>query len=203
VSPGLAAAQVDSSYSFDGSLTALEITLGIGLLLFLVWDRLHTLLHHIHWLDRYGAAALYEHALHGLTSLAAWHTRLLQHGQLTGYLRLTLTSLLAMGAFAWVLTDSRVLLQWDWPDHAWAWAVACLLIVAGAAAAMLLRDRLAILMASGLVGYGSAVLFLFAGAPDLAFTQFAVETVLVVVAASVLPRYGPASPRHEPWPARE
>jgi len=48
------------------------------------------------------------------------------------------------------------------------------------------------LMASGLVGYGSAVLFLFAGAPDLAFTQFAVETVLVVVAASVLPRFGDA-----------
>jgi multicomponent Na+:H+ antiporter subunit A len=43
------------------------------------------------------------------------------------------------------------------------------------------------------------VLFLFAGAPDLAFTQFAVETVLVVVAASVLPRYGRAMPRREPW----
>jgi multicomponent Na+:H+ antiporter subunit A len=58
---------------------------------------------------------------------------------------------------------------------------------------VLLRDRLALLMASGLVGYGSAVLFLFAGAPDLAFTQFAVETVLVVIAASVLPRFAPAS----------
>jgi multicomponent Na+:H+ antiporter subunit A len=37
------------------------------------------------------------------------------------------------------------------------------------------------------VGYGCAALFLFAGAPDLAFTQFAVETVFVVVAAAVLP----------------
>jgi multicomponent Na+:H+ antiporter subunit A len=45
-------------------------------------------------------------------------------------------------------------------------------------------------MAIGLVGYGSAVLFLFAGAPDVAFTQFMVETVLVVVAAAVLSRYG-------------
>jgi multicomponent Na+:H+ antiporter subunit A len=71
--------------------------------------------------------------------------------------------------------------------------LAAALILVGAAGAVLLRDRLALLMASGLVGYGSAVLFLFAGAPDLAFTQFAVETVLVVIAASVLPRFAPAS----------
>lgn len=49
-----------------------------------------------------------------------------------------------------------------------------------------MKQRIALLMASGLVGYGSAVLFLFAGAPDLAFTQFAVESVLVVMAASIL-----------------
>jgi multicomponent Na+:H+ antiporter subunit A len=80
-----------------------------------------------------------------------------------------------------------------------AWTVAALLIVAGASAALLLRNRLAVLMASGLVGYGSAVWFLFAGAPDLAFTQFMVETALVVVAASVLPRYGPSPSRRERW----
>ena len=104
-----------------------------------------------------------------------------------------------MGAFAWWAGDSRPLVRWDWPAHTWAWAVAALLLVAGAAAALLLRDRLAVLMASGLVGYGSAVWFLFAGAPDLAFTQFMVETALVVVAASVLPRYGPATSRCERW----
>ncbi|MEJ2554359.1 MAG: DUF4040 domain-containing protein [Gammaproteobacteria bacterium] len=83
----------------------------------------------------------------------------------------------------------RPSLDWRWPPYAWGWGVACLLIVAGAGAALVLRQRLAMLMASGLVGYGSAILFLFAGAPDLAFTQFAVETVLVVIAASVLPLY--------------
>jgi multicomponent Na+:H+ antiporter subunit A len=53
-------------------------------------------------------------------------------------------------------------------------------------------------MAIGLVGYGSAILFLFAGAPDVAFTQFMVETVLVVVAAAVLSRYGKPSRHSEP-----
>jgi multicomponent Na+:H+ antiporter subunit A len=62
-----------------------------------------------------------------------------------------------------------------------------------------LRGRFALLMASGLVGYGSALLFLFAGAPDLAFTQFVVETILVVVAASVLPHYATRPPAPPAW----
>ena len=65
-------------------------------------------------------------------------------------------------------------------------------MVAGAFAAAFMQGRLAVLMASGLVGYGAAILFLFAGAPDLAFTQFSVETALVILAAAVLPRFAAA-----------
>jgi multicomponent Na+:H+ antiporter subunit A len=195
VSPGLDAGVLDANYHFDNTLTALEITLGLGLLLFLFWDRLHALGHRIHWLDRYGPAAAYEHALHGLARLAAGHTRLLQHGRLSGYLRGTLAALLALaGIMLWL---EAPLLAWPAtsPKQAVAWSVALVLIAAGAVAALTLRDRLALLMASGLVGYGSAVLFLFAGAPDLAFTQFAVETVLVVVAATALPHFRGEAPR--------
>ena len=197
ISPGLGAMQATTTYTFDGTLTALEITLGIGLLLFLAWDRLHALLHHVHWLDRFGPAATYEHLLHAIPRLAAWQTRHLQTGRLSHYLRLTLVALL-MGAGLALLSGSRLEFDFDWPallawpSVAWAWALACLLILTGAVSALFLRQRIAVLMASGLVGYGSAVLFLFTGAPDLAFTQFAVETVLVVIAASVLP-YLPAA----------
>jgi multicomponent Na+:H+ antiporter subunit A len=191
ISPNLGAMQAAATYSFDGTLTALEITLAIGLLLFLVWDRLHAMLHHVHWLDRYGPAALYEHLLHAIPRLAAWQNRHLQTGRLSHYLRQTLAALLLMGAGLAIVSGAA--LEFDWPALlacplvAWAWALACLLILTGAVAALFLRQRIAVLMASGLVGYGSAVLFLFTGAPDLAFTQFAVETVLVVIAASVLP----------------
>ncbi len=197
ISPGLDAGVLSASYRFDNTLTALEITLGLGLLLFLFWDRLHALGHRIHWLDRYGPAAAYEHALHGLARLAAAHTRLLQHGRLSGYLRGTLAALLALaGIMLWLDAPP---LAWPAtpPEQAVAWSVALVLIAAGAVAALTLRDRLALLMASGLVGYGSAVLFLFAGAPDLAFTQFAVETVLVVVAATALRHFRGEAPRLE------
>jgi multicomponent Na+:H+ antiporter subunit A len=183
--------QAIATYSFDGTLTALEITLAIGLLLFLLWDRLHALLHRIHWLDRYGPAAGYEYLLHAVPRLAAWQTRNLQTGRLSHYLRQTLAALLLMGAGLAIGSGGALEFDWPallaWPSVAWAWALACLLMLTGAVSALFLRQRIAVLMASGLVGYGSAVLFLFTGAPDLAFTQFAVETVLVVIAASVLP----------------
>ncbi|NDP48840.1 MAG: DUF4040 domain-containing protein [Sulfuriferula multivorans] len=198
ISPGLGEVDLSAAYDLDVLLSATGITAVIGMLFFFAWDRMHEAVHRLRWLDRYGPAALYDRLLHGLTHVAAWHTRALQHGRVSGYLQLTLAALLLMSAYGWLHTERQLAWTWDWPDHAWAWALACLLIVIGAAAAAMLRTRIAVLMASGLVGYGSAVLFLFAGAPDLAFTQFAVETVLVVVAASVLPRYGTSPLPHEP-----
>jgi multicomponent Na+:H+ antiporter subunit A len=121
----------------------------------------------------------------------------LQHGNLAGYLRLTLIALLGLGFGGWLAGDANWPVLWTalWSgyEQGWALVAAAVLISAGALAAPFLHDRLALLMAIGLVGYGSAVLFLFAGAPDVAFTQFMVETVLVVVAAAVLSRYGAPS----------
>ena len=51
---------------------------------------------------------------------------------------------------------------------------------------MAVHHRFLLILTSGLVGYGSAILFLFGGAPDLAFTQFSVETVQVTVLAAIL-----------------
>lgn len=199
IAPQLGEVNLSASYDLDVLLSATGITAAIGLVFFLAWDRLHQSLHRLHWLDQYGPAALYEYLLKGLPRIAAWQTLHLQHGRLSGYLRLSLAALLLMGSLAWFHTEHALALVWNWSDHGWAWLLACVLIVAGAGAAVLLRDRLAVLMASGLIGYGSAVFFLFAGAPDLAFTQFTVETILVVIAASLLPRFGPAPARREPW----
>ena len=191
ISPGLGALQATTTYTFEGTLTALNITLSIGLVLFLAWDRLHGWLSRVRWLDRIGPAASYDYLLHAIPRLAAWQTRHLQTGRLSHYLRQTLAALLLMGAGLVMLSSAALDFDWPtllaWPSIAWAWMLACLLILVGAVSSLFLRQRIAVLMASGLVGYGSAVLFLFAGAPDLAFTQFAVETVLVVIAASVLP----------------
>jgi multicomponent Na+:H+ antiporter subunit A len=196
IAPNLSMQEAAISYELSKLLTATAITVSIGVLLFMTWDRLHNALNRIHWLDSYGAEASYNILLSTLPRIAAWHTRLLQNGRLDNYLLLSLTALFVMSGFAAWHTVPHFSLSGDWHAHAWAWLMASVLMVAGAIAAARLQDRLAALMASGLVGYGAALLFLFAGSPDLAFTQFSVETALVVIAAAVLPRFA-AAPRTE------
>jgi len=202
ISPGADIGRLAASHPFGSFVTAAEVTLALGLVMFLFWERLHRLLEPLARLDVYGPAAMFERLLKGLPRLAAWHTTRLQHGDVAGYLRFTVAVLLILGFSAWSITRSdwsalRSAL-WNWPEQAWALAAASVLVAAGAVAAPFLRDRLALLMTIGVVGYGSAVVFLFAGAPDVAFTQFMVETVIVVVAAAVLARYGKPSAHAEP-----
>jgi multicomponent Na+:H+ antiporter subunit A len=181
-------------------LSALALSLGLGLAIYVFWDRLHAVLEHVKWIDAVGPSAWYQRKLEALSHVAAWHTRLIQHGLLDRYL-LALVSVVGLAALALLVPGVP---QRLWPSAEGigpALVAGAAIAVAGALATLGVRDRFVLLLASGLVGYGSAALFLFAGAPDLAFTQFAVETVFVVVAAAVLPRIrGGRShpPRFEP-----
>ncbi len=189
IAPALAGGGAEPAETVVPRLITTEVTVAVGLAVFLAWDRLHRVLRHVHWLDRQGPARAFEWALGALTRLAAWQTRGLQSGRLSSYSALTLAALVTGGALAAAITAPGGPVPLDLPAQGWAWAAALALVAMGAGASVGLRDRLALLMASGLVGYGSAALFLFAGAPDLAFTQFLVETVLVVVATTVLPHF--------------
>lgn len=60
------------------------------------------------------------------------------------------------------------------------------LMLAGALGAVVMRNRLAAVLLVGLTGYGCGVIFAFHGAPDLALTQFLVETLTLVIFVLVL-----------------
>lgn len=64
--------------------------------------------------------------------------------------------------------------------------VGCLLALAGAGAAAVMRGRLALVTALGASGLGLALFFLAVNAPDVATTQLMVETLTVVFLALVL-----------------
>jgi multicomponent Na+:H+ antiporter subunit A len=55
------------------------------------------------------------------------------------------------------------------------------LIVAGAISAVRATTTMAAVLSLGIVGYGVALVFLAFGAPDLAMTQFSVETLTAVI----------------------
>jgi len=201
MTPGTEAVMVGLALEVGPALTSVAITLAVGLTVFFLWDPLHRLFERAaQRLGPLGMSSQYERLLRGIPRLAAAATRALQHGRLPGYgVWLLATVTLAMGA---VLLAGAA--HWSWP--AWEGVSlglvgACVLIAAGAALATRQQDRLVLLLAAGLVGFGSAVFFLYAGAPDVAFTQFVVESVFVIVVASVLlklRRQGRGQGLHEP-----
>ncbi len=70
-------------------------------------------------------------------------------------------------------------------------------IIAGAIAATLAKSTMAAVLSLGVVGYGVAMTFLLYGAPDLAMTQFSVETLTVIIYVLVFRHFrnlGPLSP---------
>ena len=72
-----------------------------------------------------------------------------------------------------------------------------IVIMLGAVAATVAKSTMAAVLSLGVVGYGVAVTFLLYGAPDLAMTQFSVETLTVIIYVLVFRHFrnlGPLSP---------
>ena len=187
MTPDAQAVAFSLSLEFGPALLSLLFTLTIGVVIYFAWDPLHRLFERgAARVGRIGMAAQFERSLRGIPRLAASSTRALQNGRLQTYVGLAAgTLVLAMlGAFAVSWSG----LEWRAADGMPSAGLigAALLIALGSVAALFQRDRLVLLLAAGLVGYGSALVFLFTGAPDVAFTQFTVETVFVIVVASVL-----------------
>jgi len=165
------------------------VMLAIGVVLYLAHDRALELTAPLRRLADWGPARVYRAGLAGLVALAKWQTRLLQGGILGTYLFVVIgTTVLLVG---WVLLD-RV----GWPDptldeirvHE---VLAAAAMVVGAVLVVRARSILFAVASLGLVGYGLALLFLFFGGPDLALTQFAIETLTVILFVLVLRRLPP------------
>lgn len=176
-------------------------TLAIGLALYLGWARVQPALADVAAFDTHGPDRLYARALRGLARIAAWQTRRIQTGSLRFYMTASLLVTFG-GALAVLLAEDGLALPAMDPLPGAHHLVLGALLAAGALAACRLAGILAQLMAAGLVGFGIGVLFLALGAPDLAFTQFTVEVIAVVLILGVLahmPFRAPDERRRGQW----
>ncbi|MGW8886997.1 Na+/H+ antiporter subunit A [Streptomyces sp. NPDC055749] len=134
------------------------------------------------------ADSVFGHLLLGLERLALQVTGFVQRGSLSVYLATTLAVVLT-AQLAVLATDrpwrgAAAPRLWDVPLQG---AVAVLTCLAALFCLTVSRRMKAVVLA-GLTGYGAALLFVVQGAPDLALTQFCVETVSMVVFVLVLRR---------------
>ncbi len=172
------------------ALQALAITVVLGIVVFVLWDRIHRAVERVmRPADPLGALAWYGRLLAVIPALAGLVTRPLQSGRLSRYTLLCLGFVSALVGAALALPGALVLpTMQTMQTPSLAVVGACGLLVTAAIAVCRVGDAFVMLLVSGFVGLGSALVFLFLQAPDLAFTQFAVEVAFVVVIASILLR---------------
>ncbi len=127
----------------------------------------------------------YESVLTHIQSLAAWLTNRLQTGSLSHYLTIVFTAFVL--SVAATLIYQPVSLQLDDLTPVTPFAVLVVVLMIGASAVVAFsKSRLLSICGLGIVGSGVAVLFLIFGAIDVAITQLMVETLFVVLIATVL-----------------
>ncbi|MFE2020899.1 Na+/H+ antiporter subunit A [Streptomyces sp. NPDC059499] len=134
------------------------------------------------------ADSVFGHLLLGLERLALQITGFVQRGSLSVYLATTLLVMLA-GQLAVLFTDrpwrgAVAPRLWDAPLQGALAVLTC----AAALFCLTVSRRMKAVVLAGLTGYGAALLFVVQGAPDLALTQFCVETVSMIVFVLVLRR---------------
>ncbi|WP_280436510.1 Na+/H+ antiporter subunit A [Nocardia carnea] len=126
----------------------------------------------------------YDAALRAMDRLSLRMTGSVQRGSLPLNQAVILGTLVILPATVLALgTRTGVELRlWDRPLQ----LVIGVIMIAMALAATVLRNRLASVLVVGLTGYGCGVIFALHGAPDLALTQFLVETLTLVAFVLVL-----------------
>lgn len=140
---------------------------------------------------RFGPAAWYRAAVDATLGFAVLQTRWLQSGFLRAYLLIVFVAAAALLAIGmWRFPGALPAPALEAPPF--PQVVLVVLVTAAVMAAVTSLSRLGAIAALGVVGYGIALIFLLEGAPDLAITQFIVESlvvVLLVFAFYRLPRF--------------
>ncbi|MCK2219030.1 Na+/H+ antiporter subunit A [Actinomadura sp. ATCC 31491] len=123
-----------------------------------------------------------------LDRVATQVTGMIQRGSVPDYLLLALVATVGVGAFSVTYGGpprlQAPLVWWQRPEQ----PVIAVLTVAAALVALFARAYIFLALTVGLTGYGTALLFLAHGSPDLALTQFLAETLSLVIFALVLRR---------------
>ncbi|MCQ4245034.1 hydrogen gas-evolving membrane-bound hydrogenase subunit E [Stutzerimonas decontaminans] len=168
------------------ALSATVVAFAGGLIAY--WHRIHYALSLNKGLARVLGDFGFNAAFAGLLRLAERCTRFLQNGDQHRYTSTVAAAVLLIIGYGVLASGTRPLIamtggRFDAPS-----IIVLLLMCLGAFAATRTPSLLRAMIAVGVVGFGSALIFLLNGAPDVALTQFSVEVLMVLILVALLLR---------------
>jgi multicomponent Na+:H+ antiporter subunit A len=181
-------------YLWHGVNLALALSVlavGLGVIVIWRWRPLHDALRERTAGWRFGPVAAYDAGLAGLVRLAGWQTRVLQSDDLRHHMTIILGFAVALAGVTALLRGGLALSLRHEAGYFFEYLILGL-VAAAALTVLRAHSRLVAITSLGVAGFGIAIVFVFFAAPDLAITQFLVETLIVIIVALVLIRL----PRH-------
>jgi multicomponent Na+:H+ antiporter subunit A len=180
--PGASGYHLSLWHGVNLPLLLSALVLAIGVAAFLARDRMQAL--RMAYLPLANADRMYDATIRGADRFAARLTAFTQRGSIPSTQAVILSVLVLLPVTMLILGNRNhpELHWWQSPIQ----VVVGLIILAAAIAATVLRNRLAAVLVVGVTGYGCGAFYIFHGAPDLALTQFLVETLTLVIFVLVL-----------------
>ena len=174
---------------FSLTLLLSAITIGGGIGLYFIHGILIRIAAPFNIITKWGPEQWYDWSLKGMMTIARYQTRILQSGYLRYYLAIViLTTVGTAGYTLFTRSQLSTYTIWRQPDFTIFELLIYLTILAATLVVVQTRSRLAAVAALGVVGFGVALIFILFGAPDLAMTQFSIETLSVILLVLVLYR---------------
>ena len=171
-------------------LIASLVTFALGFAIYAYWEGLREMgfMVGLGTLFGQGPGRVFERGLYGVSSMSHTVTRLVQNGRFRWYLFATFSAILVLvgGGFLAEGNLGGISFTGDIPSVEYYEAALAGLIIASAVVAVRTHDRFVAILALSVAGYGVALLYMLFGAPDLAMTQFAVETLTLILLVIVI-----------------
>ncbi len=156
------------------------ITLAAGILTYIYWEKIKK------FIDKFSGKAFtsagywYDKSLKGMLNIADFQTSLLQNGYLRYYIFTIVMTAAGLAVFTYFLSIDRIPLNFDYAFTYYETAI-FLMILGATIYVMTAKGRLSAVAGLGIVGYGIVLIYVIFSAPDLALTQFAIETLTVIL----------------------
>jgi multicomponent Na+:H+ antiporter subunit A len=168
------------------------VTIAGGIALFAARHRLSSVYARVN--PRIGPEKIYDAAMNALPRLADNMTDALQNGYLRYYVATIVGMLVLLVAYTFY-GHSKIAFPYESlagvADVQFHELLIAVIILIGLVAVLRSSTLLITVVSLGVIGYGTAIIFILFGAPDLAMTQFAIETLSVVLFVLVLYRLPP------------
>ena len=165
------------------------LTLLVGWGIYLIRHKIRASANRYNLNNSFGPEAIYNQSIPGLLKISSIQTRFFQSGLLRNYLAAIALFFVAMVFLVIGFGDFDTSIASLFQSSVGFLVHEVLIVLIMFIALWVLvnsKSRLTVIISMGLVGYSTALVFLFFGAPDVAMTQFLIETLSVVIFVLIL-----------------